>query len=305
MNSNQQLSREDNPVPTASELMSDDIGVSTNNDHPNSVLGKAELILAAFRSGPLHMRLTELSHRSGVPKASVYRLAQEMTALGLLDRVDDGYQLGLTMFELGQRVPIAAVLRSIARPFMSDLYFQTKGVVHLSVLDGTHVLYVEKVGAGAGTAREFSDVGRRFPASCTASGKLLLACGTDSSEILGSMTDAGLSTPTNVSVASTKELQRQLAVVREHGFAIEHHETMPGWSGLAAPIRSHSGEVYAAVAVAVPSQQLAIPRTLPLVQKAARQISSFVGDWLMSHGTSAVQFSAGRTIVRQVVQEAS
>ena len=54
--------------------------------HPASVLGKAYLLLGAFAGGPATLGLTELSRRSGVPKASTHRLAVELVDLGLLAR---------------------------------------------------------------------------------------------------------------------------------------------------------------------------------------------------------------------------
>ena len=59
---------------------------------PNSVLGKAFSILSAFDDDNETLRLVDLSQRSGVPKPSVYRLAQELVALGMLERI-------------GQRIP--------------------------------------------------------------------------------------------------------------------------------------------------------------------------------------------------------
>ena len=53
---------------------------------PNSVLGKVALILQAFSTDDDELTLSHLSRRSGVSKASVYRLAQELLELGFLER---------------------------------------------------------------------------------------------------------------------------------------------------------------------------------------------------------------------------
>ncbi|MDX3106102.1 helix-turn-helix domain-containing protein [Nonomuraea angiospora] len=54
---------------------------------PDEVLGKAQLIFGAFESGAVRLRVAELSRRSWVPKASAYRLAQELVQWGLLERL--------------------------------------------------------------------------------------------------------------------------------------------------------------------------------------------------------------------------
>ena len=116
--------------------------------YPKSVLRKVNSILDAFSAGPTHLGLTDLSERSGVPKASVYRVAQELVHWGLLRRVGDGYQLGMRMFELGQRVPTTSVMRTAARPVLLELYARTRATLHLAVPDGHHVLYIDKVEIG-------------------------------------------------------------------------------------------------------------------------------------------------------------
>ncbi len=85
-------------------------------DGTESVLRKTQLILSAFDAQRTRLGLTALARRAGLNKTTTYRLAQELTELGFLDRVDSEYQLGWRIFELGQLVPAAARLRQVARP---------------------------------------------------------------------------------------------------------------------------------------------------------------------------------------------
>lgn len=244
---------------------------------PKSVLGKAQLLLGAFGSGAYRLKLTELSRRSGVPKASAYRLAQELVQWGLLERSADCYQLGLRMFELGQRVPVSGVLRSIARPVLADLFATTRSTIHLSVLDGTHVLYLEKVAGEAGV-HSYSQIGGRLPASCTATGKVLLALHRDAAEALQRLEGSSLMRPTCRAVPTMSLLRRQLAGVKERGYAVEAEEMMPGVGTLAVPVSDAEGTAYAAVSVAVPIQRLAVGQLLPTLRAATATISRAVGQ---------------------------
>ena len=54
-----------------------------------------------------------------MPKPSVYRLAQELVSLGLLERVDNGYRVGFSVFALSQRVGSASLLRTSGVPCWS------------------------------------------------------------------------------------------------------------------------------------------------------------------------------------------
>ncbi|TDC79840.1 IclR family transcriptional regulator [Streptomyces hainanensis] len=241
-------------------------------ERPNSVLGKAQLLLGAFESGPFQLRLTELSRRSGVPKASAYRLAQELVRWGLLERRGESYQLGIRMFELGERVLASASLRAVARPPLTDLYTSTRATIHLAVLDGTHVLYLEKI-AGRANIHSHSQIGGRLPAWCTATGKVLLAGSPASRQQVERLAESGLPSLTERTVVSADALRRQLAVVAERGFALEAGETLSGYGSLAVPVIGEDGTVHAAVSATAPVAQVTAQRLLPPLRATAAGIA--------------------------------
>ncbi|GLW74662.1 IclR family transcriptional regulator [Kitasatospora phosalacinea] len=237
---------------------------------PKSVLGKAQLLLAAFESGADRLRLSELSRRSGVPKASAYRLAQELVQWGLLDRHGDTYELGVRLFHLGHRVPASAVLRSVARPLMTDLYTRTRTAVHLAVLDGTRVLFLEKI-AGEANVLTHSYVGGHLPASCTATGQLLLALAPDGPARVAALVRAGLPALTPRSVTDPEVLARRLSVASRQGYALEVEGVRAGYASLAVPV-ALGGEEHAALSVTAPVAQVSVGRCLAALQATAESI---------------------------------
>jgi len=253
---------------------------------PKSVLGKAQLLLGAFAAGAFQLRLTELSRRSGVPKASAYRLAQELVQWGLLERTGDNYQLGIKVFELGQRVPVIADLRSISRPFLVDLFAATRATIDLTVLDEAHVLLLEKV-AGEASVHAFPEIGSRLPASCTATGKVLLALRPEGAEIVQHYERMGLPLATSRSVATPTALGEQLSDVRRRGFAVEVHETLTGSGSVAVPVTGFDGTVHAAVSATLPANGLSVQRLVPQLQGAAAGIARAVERRLAERCASA------------------
>ncbi|MHB9755751.1 IclR family transcriptional regulator [Streptomyces sp. BYX5S] len=238
---------------------------------PNSVLGKAQLLLAAFESGADRLRLSELSRRSGVPKASAYRLAQELVQWGLLDRREERYELGIRLFHLGERVPASAVLRTVARPLMADLFSRTRAAVHLSVLDGTHVLFLEKI-AGEANVLTHSYVGGRLPASCTATGQMLLALAPDGPERVAALVGSGLPALTPRSVTDPQALSRRLSTAARQGYALEREGVRIGDASLAVPVALGDSE-YAALSVTGPVAQVSADRHLPTLRATAERIA--------------------------------
>ncbi|CAM5620096.1 HTH-type transcriptional regulator XynR [Streptomyces alboniger] len=237
---------------------------------PNSVLGKAQLLLAAFESGADRLRLSELSRRSGVPKASAYRLAQELVRWGLLDRHGETYELGIRLFHLGQRVPASAVLRTVARPLMTDLFTRTRAAVHLAVLDAAHVLFLEKI-AGEANVLTHSYVGGRLPASCTATGQMLLALAQDRPERVAALVDAGLPVLTPRSVTDPRVLERRLSAAARQGYALEVEGVRAGYASLAVPVALGPTQ-YAALSVTAPVAQVSVERCLAALKATAESI---------------------------------
>ncbi|MFH8484031.1 IclR family transcriptional regulator [Streptomyces longisporoflavus] len=254
---------------------------------PNSVLGKAQLLLAAFESGADRLRLSELSRRSGVPKASAYRLARELVQWGLLDRHGETYELGIRLFHLGQRVPASAVLRSVARPLMTDLFTRTRTAVHLAVLDGSNVLFLEKI-AGEANVLTHSQVGGRLPASCTATGQLLLALAPDGPERVAALARDGLPVLTPRSVTDPRVLTQRLAGAARQRYALEIDGVRAGYASLAVPV-ALGGAEYAALSVTAPVAQVSVARCLAALRATAESIERGVAHKTApgtAHGTA-------------------
>ena len=147
---------------------------------PSSMVDRVVLILSVFeRSSSEALTAGQISVRSGIPRSSVHRILQQLVTARWLKRHEDGYALGLRMFEIGSLVAHRSRITSAARPFIHELAERTGQVVHLAVLDQQDVVYLDKV-ATAVADRAFADtlpsrVGGRLPAHCTAVGKALLA----------------------------------------------------------------------------------------------------------------------------------
>lgn len=132
-----------------------------------SVLERAFSLLEVLGSDSASIGLAELARRAGLPKATAYRLANQLVELHVLERAGQEYQLGLKLFELGNSVTRQRELREAALPFMEDLYEATHETIHLGVLDNVEVLYVEKIAGRRGNGVP-ATLGTRNPFSARA-----------------------------------------------------------------------------------------------------------------------------------------
>lgn len=201
-----------------------------DDGHPVSVLGKVHLLLAAFTSGATTLGLTELSRRSGVPKATAHRLGTELVQLGFLARTSKGYQLGWRMFELGQLVPGPASLRTVARPALQDLRMMTKSVVHLAVPHGLDCVYLERL-AGRRERGIVAAVGTRVSSWLTASGRIFLAYSDQQS-----LSSLGKEALDALGVRHHAELGELFARIRQRRYADEHQQCLHGFKTISVPL---------------------------------------------------------------------
>ncbi|MEM9036440.1 MAG: IclR family transcriptional regulator [Actinomycetota bacterium] len=218
--------------------------------------------------------VSELSRRTGLPKTTVHRTAAELDALGLVERAGDGFRLGGRLFELGSRVPGRRHLRDAALPFLEDLSRATNQTVHLAVLDGGEVFYVERL-VGSRSSEVPSSVADRLPLHCTATGKCVLAFGPP--HLLDEVLTRPLVALTDASTTDPDELRRGLRDVRATGVAEEIGEVAGGLRSLAAPIRGHGDELIGALSATGPMDDFPVERIEPMVVMAAAGLSRRLG----------------------------
>lgn len=237
----------------------------------NSVLGKARLILEAFQVDDDRLALTEISRRTGVPKTSVYRLAQVLVEWGVLERSGSDYRLGIRLFELGARVPRIRLLRETVHPYISRLQVSTNETVHLAVLDGLDSFFIEKETGFTQDPRPTRTAGRTH-LHCSATGKILLAYHSD--ELTESIIQRGLVRRTPRTITNPKILREKIAEVRKRGYAIEHEELTTGYMAVGVPIIGDDRIGVGAISICAPTFRADIPRYLQSLNAVRQQVEA-------------------------------
>jgi len=237
------------PVVTAADL----------DNTPNSVLDRVSLVLDAF-DGPGRLTLAQVVRRTGLPRSSAHRMLDRLVQLRWLRRQGRDYELGMRLVELGSLAVHQDRLHKAALPFLHELHRATGHTVHLAILDGPDVVYLEKIASRAAVALP-SRVGGRHPAHCSAVGKAILAFAADSA-VQQSISTLDLGTRrTRYSIADANALRTELGKVRGHGVAYDREEAVAGFGCVAAPI-GNIGEAVAAVSVCGPIQQMQLDHRL-------------------------------------------
>ncbi|KRB80506.1 IclR family transcriptional regulator [Nocardioides sp. Root190] len=227
------------------------------------------LILDLFASRETWLTLEEIARTTQLPRSTAHRILDQLVRLTWLDHSVSGYGLGRRSLDLGGGADDHADLRSAASPYLHDLLLRTGAVVHLGVLDGSRVRYLDKLGGRFATSVP-SRVGGSAPAHCTGLGKALLAW--LEPEHVDELVGDQLPSRTPATISELDVLHGELARIRmRSGLALERGECFPEIACVAAAVRGPRGPVGAISIVAAAGT--ALERVAPLVVDATRRIS--------------------------------
>jgi DNA-binding IclR family transcriptional regulator len=222
---------------------------------------------------------TELARSLDIHKSTAFRLLATLEDRGMVEREAGGtkYRLGHTVRRLARAAVADLDMLARARPALETLAEETSLTVTLAVPADGEVIYVEQV-TRSPTVLDANWLGRSTPMPQSASGKVFLAY--MSPERRREVLDRGIEplTPhTNVDPAAYEDV---CEAVRTTGYATTVEELEIGLNAVAAAVRSHAGEVVAAVSVSGASARLIdddIERFGVRVRAAGEEISRRLG----------------------------
>ncbi|WP_129788705.1 IclR family transcriptional regulator [Promicromonospora panici] len=200
--------------------------------------------LAGF--GAAGAPLAALAQAVGVSKPTLHRTLAALRHRGYAEQTPDGaYRLGPAALALGSTYLAEENLPALLHPALTALSEKTDELVHLGVLAGREVVYLDKVEPQR-AVRVWSAVGRRRAAATTALGRALLS--------VHDLDDAALARFAGGD-ARPARLREALAEARRSGVAGETEENEPGIACIAVPLL-RAGRAVAAVSITAPAERL-------------------------------------------------
>lgn len=219
------------------------------------------------------LTLADLTRRLELPKSSVLGLCNTLASTGLVTRHADGrFGLGVHLVDLAHAYLAGVDLTQEFSNAWDSMHVLPKEGVVLAVLDGTDVVYVACRNGELPLGVAYR-IGMRLPASCTATGKVLLST-LPESRVRELYRGGKLQKLTRHSRGSLKALLADLAEIRERGYAIDDEETREGMMCIGAPVFDASG-AHAVAAVAV--SMLKYPEDREKIRLAAAAVKEFGG----------------------------
>lgn len=250
-------------------------------------LSKGLRVLASFNERDPRLTVAEISERTSVNRASVYRLAGVLEKQGYLKKEGATYQPSSKVFGLGVAAVESLELVDHIRPHLDLLKDELPDAtaINYGVLDGNEVVYLLRLHLDNVISINLQ-VGSRLPVYLSSLGKAILsAMSPEEAETVVVGIEFDPRTPNTAH--SSEQLRRDLQRAREDGVALNDEELTPGLSSVAAPVFRGS-EVVGAVNVATLSARTNVEALKNqygvLLRRTAREISADISV----HGNSAL-----------------
>jgi IclR family pca regulon transcriptional regulator len=212
-------------------------------------------VLSAFGGDRSVLGIADLARAVGLNKSTTYRYVATLVKLEYLrqDPETKKYFLGPRVVDLGFAAIDSMELTKVAGPVLQALADETGFTASMGLCDGPDVVYVDRRRSARRSSLAMDlnlHVGSRLPAYCTSMGKVLLAF-RDPVALRQTLDRIDMARRGPKTITNREQLVAALAKVRQSGWAVNDEELAPGLRSFAAPVRDRSGEVVAAVNVAV------------------------------------------------------
>ena len=227
------------------------------------------------------LNLAEISRRMGLSQSTTFRLLVSLKSSGFIEQIQSNrkYRLGVTCLALGDAFLRNNNLRQRAYDSLVNLRDRCGETVHLAFLEGSEVIYLDKLAGLHPIGLMSSRAGGRAPAYCTALGKSLLAY-LPESKLVEVLQDTRFVRYTEKTITDIESLYRELEKVREQGYSIDNEEREQGAGCIACPIFGHLG-IIAAISASGPVERVLKSQIrddlIQLVKGTADEISARLG----------------------------
>ncbi|MCU1539759.1 MAG: transcriptional regulator [Arthrobacter sp.] len=241
----------------------------SDEESPLGSVDKALRVLDLLAEvGSEGLGLADIAQELVLNKATVHRTLAALKFRGYVSQnpQDGAYRLGSHLTTLISQYYRSENLPALMKPSLMELCSATGELVHLGVLDGSSITYIDKVEPNR-AIRVWSAVGRTAAVSSTALGRAIVAFNdTDPATLQKYLPD-----PSTPDFSSRKEaFLNAIGQAQRYGYSLEREENEPGIVCIGFPL-IYAGHPSAAISISAPVSRME-PSRIPLLAKTARDV---------------------------------
>lgn len=214
-------------------------------------LAKSLRVLECFTKGNIMLGNSEIAQMLGMNKSNTYDILQTFVRMGYMeqDPASLKYSLSIKMLEFSLAVNQHIGYYRVVYDIMDNLADELENVVYFSIPHGTDVLYLYSSHPKARRKSfPYRPVGGEIcPMYCSSMGKAMLAF--SGPELMEKMKEREMIRFTETTIETYQELEKQVAQVRECGYAVDWGEHQYGIGAVGVPIFDPYRNLLAAMSV--------------------------------------------------------
>ena len=228
-------------------------------------------ILEIMASGGADWGISEIAAQTGLPLPTIHRILRTLADGGYV------YQTARRRYALGARlIPLArkagGALNSILQPLLTEVVDQTHESANVAMAERDRARYVAHVPSDR-SMRMFTRVGNEVMLHATGVGKAILSTMADD-DIRALLGRTGMAPATPRTITDVETMMREIAVVREHGYALDDEEQELGVICVAVPVPDSDT---LALSISGPQSRMtarAVAEAVPVLTDVAQRISA-------------------------------
>ncbi len=194
------------------------------------------------------------------------------------DKKTSNYELGIKFLEISSKVLSNLNIRDNAEQYLYELNKATGETVHLAMLIGDDVIYIDKKESNQ-AIRMISQIDKIARPYCTGVGKAIFAF-KSKGFTEKKLDEIELKKYTENTIVDREDLIQELREIRKKGFSLDREENEIGICCMAVPIRDHTGNVIASISISAVKIRLDIDGLLEykdMILDKANLISKSLG----------------------------
>lgn len=248
-----------------------------DSNFANTVLKSLDL-LECLANSEHPLTAPQIAKQCGMSRPTAYRLLATLQSRGYVRNNEHEYSLGMKILSLSRVILESIDLANEAYPYLLQLSQLSGETTYVSLLDGTEILYINKV-ESTQPIRLSCSIGARNPLYSTSMGKAMLAFlpAENRQALLNQIT---LQPFTERTLANQDVLLRALEGIRQRGYSSDDRENEETVRCIGAPIFNHMGYPFAAMSIAGPAFRLTMEQLddlAPQLMDVTRTLSKRFG----------------------------
>ncbi len=214
------------------------------------------------------VRISQLTEKLGMNKTSIFRLLATFESRGYVEKEQKSgkYRLGLTAYEMGQKILSKMDLLQKAKPVIEKLARECNEALYLIVPHGNEVLLLDMVDTTQ-QVKIISLLGNRYPITGPSAGRVILA---NSAQHRSNCTCSDLTA-----------LEAELPVIKKQGYCHAAGCFGEGTASISTPLLDAQGNVQGSLCMVGPEFRFDKERVrtelLPQIKDAGIVVSSKLG----------------------------